>query len=89
MRFRTIQRRFALTQFDSHAYCARGQAYACGDESDQAIADYTEAIRLDPTNPEPYFNRADEYGDAGETAKADADLAKAKSLGYRRRSARI
>ena len=47
---------------------------------DKAIADLTEAIRLDPNNSEAYFERAAEYRGKGEDDKASADLTEAIRL---------
>ena len=41
---------------------------------DAAVADYDEAIRLDPQYPEAYFNRAVVRSDQGDAAGAIADL---------------
>lgn len=43
-------------------------------ELDDALADYTEAIRLDPKNAEAYNNRALVYNKKGELDKAIADF---------------
>lgn len=43
------------------AYNARGFAYANKGDSERAILDYTEAIRLDPTIAFVYLNRGEEY----------------------------
>jgi Flp pilus assembly protein TadD len=47
------------------------------------IADLTEAIRLDPEYARAYYNRGFAYEEKGDQAKAKADFAKAKELGYR------
>jgi Flp pilus assembly protein TadD len=49
----------------------------------KAIADYTEAIRLYPKSAKPYHARGLVYKRIGETAKAEADFAQAKKLGYK------
>jgi len=51
-------------------------------DPDKAIADYTEAIRLNPKYATAYYGRGYAYGQKGETAKAEADFAQAKKLGY-------
>jgi len=50
-------------------------------DRDKAIADYNEAIRLDPDYREPYALRAYLYGDNGSYDKAVADLTEAVRLG--------
>jgi tetratricopeptide (TPR) repeat protein len=44
---------------DSHAYTARGTAFASMNELDKAVADFSEAIRLDPKAAQAYHRRAD------------------------------
>ena len=56
----------------------RGISYIEKGEFDKAIADYTEAIRLNPKNAKAYYNRGTSYAKKGEQDKADADFAKAK-----------
>ena len=41
-------------------YNSRGEAYRSKGDMDRAIADYTEALRLDPKNAIAYVNRARE-----------------------------
>ena len=51
----------------AEAYRARGDAYYQKMEFAPGIADCTKAIKIDPTNPELYFLRAQNYrGSAGE-----------------------
>ena len=52
-------------------------------EYDKAIADFTEAIRLDPKYAKAFFGRASAYERNGEITKADEDFAQAKKLGYK------
>ena len=49
---------------------------------DKAIADYTEAIRLDPNLALAYNSRGIAYQKIGEEAKVAADFVKAKQLGF-------
>jgi tetratricopeptide (TPR) repeat protein len=58
----------------------RGVAYYAKGELDEAIAGYTEAIRLNPKGSEAYQTRGLAYLKKGDPAKAAADLAKAKEL---------
>ncbi len=48
---------------------------------DNAVADFTEAIRLQPKNPAAFALRSLAYGKKGDQAKAAEDLAQAKKLG--------
>ncbi len=50
---------------------------------DKAIADFSEAIRLDPKDADAYFNRGRAYEKKGETERARADFDQAKILGYK------
>ena len=49
-------------------------------EFDKAIADFTEAIRLDPRRAEAYWGRAHAYAKKGEFDKAIADFTEAIRL---------
>ena len=62
------------------AYNNRGLAYYNKGENDKAIADYTEAIRLDPKLAIAYNNRGLAYGNKGENDKAIADCTEAIRL---------
>ena len=68
-------------------YASRGDAYESKNEHEKAVADYTEAIRLDPKLRDPYWGRANAYSKMGEESKAQADFAQAKKLGYQENSA--
>ena len=52
-------------------------------EHDKAIADCTEAIRLDPKYAKAYYNRGWAYGRQGDKTKAEEDFARARELGYK------
>ena len=54
-------------------------AYEKGDH-DKAIADYTEAIRLDPNYAEAYCDRAVAYSDKGDYDSTIADCTEAIRL---------
>jgi tetratricopeptide (TPR) repeat protein len=62
------------------AYNNRGFAYWRKDENDRAIADYNEAIRLDPKFAKAYSNRGLAYRDKGDTGRAIADYTEAIRL---------
>ena len=50
---------------------------------DKAIADFTDAIRLDPKYAAAYYGRACVYSKKGEKAKAEQDFQQARKLGYK------
>ena len=58
----------------------RGWSHAEKGDHDQAIADCTEAIRLDPKNADAYYNRGNSYARKGEYDKAIADCTEAIRL---------
>jgi tetratricopeptide (TPR) repeat protein len=58
----------------------RGNAAADRKDYDTAIAEFTEAIRLDPQAEGAYHNRANAYADKGEYARAIADYNEAIRL---------
>ncbi len=58
-----------------------GRCLARLDKPAEAVAAFSEAIRLDPENGPAYRARGEQYQKLGEKAKAEADLAKAKALG--------
>ena len=50
-----------------------GAAAAQAGDHDKAIADFSEAIRLDPKRADAYYGRGTAYGHKGEYDKAIAD----------------
>jgi Flp pilus assembly protein TadD len=64
----------------AQAYGGRGASYDAKAEHKKAIADYTEAIRLEPTQPVFYKARAISYRAIGDEAKAASDEKKAQEL---------
>jgi tetratricopeptide (TPR) repeat protein len=56
------------------AYTYRGQHWQVADEFDRAIADYSEAIRLDPKSVGAYYDRSNCYAAQGNADKTIADL---------------
>jgi Flp pilus assembly protein TadD len=50
---------------------------------DAAITDYTEAIRLNPEDPDAYYNRGVAHSQLGNKSQAAADHQKARELGYK------
>ena len=61
-------------------YNNRGTAYRKNGDWERAIADYTEAIRLDPKYTHAYNNRGTAYGGKGDMGRAIADLTEAIRL---------
>jgi tetratricopeptide (TPR) repeat protein len=62
------------------AYTYRGVAFAARGASDRAISDYTQAIRIFPSDSTAYFNRGVEYGSTRKFDLAIADFTKAIGL---------
>ncbi|MEB3121662.1 MAG: tetratricopeptide repeat protein, partial [Snowella sp.] len=62
-----------LAQVEQDIFAAGLEKLKQGDYA-KAIADFTEAIRLNPDNTEIYFNRAMTYNTIGKPEKAIADL---------------
>ena len=50
---------------------------------------WAEAVRLDPKNARAYHNRGFAYRKKGDNAKAEADFAQAKKLGYKEKPAEV
>ncbi len=67
------------------AYYNRGAFYASKGQWKDAIADYTEAIRLNPSQAKQYYFRGRAYLQSGERNKAAADFAEAEKLEYKRK----
>jgi lipoprotein NlpI len=66
------------------AHNNRGSAYRATGRSDLAIADFDQAILLDPDYAHAYYNRGNFYGDdKGDAARAIADLSEAIRLNPR------
>ncbi len=72
---------FEPLQHDAVAYNNRGSAYRKNDQIKEAIADYTEAIRLKPDFVDAYNNRGLAWLQLGECEKAKLDLSKARFMG--------
>jgi tetratricopeptide (TPR) repeat protein len=65
------------------AFTNRGNGYAFKQDYDRAIADYTEAIKLDPDFAAAYNGRAGAYSDQGDVDRAVADYIDARRLALR------
>lgn len=55
-------------------YSLRGDVYWRAGKLDQALADYNQAVALDPANPDGYYGRGRVQKDRGDKAAAVADL---------------
>ena len=64
------------------AYYNRGYAYVKQKNYEQAIKSFDKYIQLAPDDPDGWQMRGKCYQELGDTAKAQADFAKAKQLGY-------
>ncbi len=69
------------------AYYNRAISYSSRGEKGFAVADYSEAIRLDPKDSDAFVNRGIAYLDLGEHQRALADLEEAIRLDPRKESA--
>jgi len=67
---------------ESIFYYERGWAYFYKGDYDLTIADINELLRLQPGNEWLYYYRSEVYRFKGDLVKAEADLARAKELGY-------
>jgi tetratricopeptide (TPR) repeat protein len=65
---------------DARAYAKRGQDWSAKRDYDKALADFTEAIRLEPGSPEYYVDRGWVWHTTGKYDKAVADYNKAVQL---------
>ena len=65
---------------DAKAYYNRGVAYTAINKLDEAVEDYTAAIKLDPKDPSGYFNRGVVLHRQGKTAQGISDLDEAIRL---------
>ncbi len=72
--------RQARAQFSAVDYAKQGQQWALQGQYDRAIADYSEAIRLDPDFAFAYCNRGVAWGKKKQYARAIADLEQAVRL---------
>jgi Flp pilus assembly protein TadD len=62
----------------------RGVAHGALGQRAQAIADYDQAIRLEPQDARGYLGRAEAYDKLGDSARAAADRREAERLGQDR-----
>jgi tetratricopeptide (TPR) repeat protein len=76
-----ITRAEPVSRFVTDAYLHRGEAFARTGQHEKAIADFTEAIRLEPDVPTAYAWRAQSYRTLGDKDSAAQDKQKAQELG--------
>jgi tetratricopeptide (TPR) repeat protein len=65
---------------DAAAYNNRGNAYYDKGDKDAAIADYSQAVKLDPNYAAAYYNRGIAYSAKGDKDAAIADYSQAVKL---------
>lgn len=66
---------------DAKFYIDRGVAYGQKGQFEQAIADFTKAIEIDPKSTDAYFNRAVAYAKKNQHDRAISDYTKALQTG--------
>ena len=64
-------------------YVVKGASFIMLEQWDEAIAAYNKAIEISPKDAVSYNNRGFAYNKLGEYSKADADIKKAKELGFK------
>ena len=83
-RIAACTRQIALGKWQGHGlaiwYNNRGNAYRSKGDIDRAIADYSEAIHLDPKYASPYNGRGNVYQDKKDYDRAIADYDQAIRL---------
>jgi tetratricopeptide (TPR) repeat protein len=77
---RIVQDRGESNSNRAISYLNRGDAYYFRRDYDRAIADYTEAIRIDPKNSASFNSRANAYSGKGDRDRAIADYDEAIRL---------
>ena len=75
-----IESNAAPSDTRAKAFNNRGVMRSQAGDRDGAIADYGEALRLDPKYPAAFYNRAQAWRAKGDAARADADAAQAVQL---------
>ncbi len=75
-----IQSGIELKENKAIAFYNRALAYENKEKYDLAIADFTEAIRIDPNDADFFLNRGIDKQRIGDKAGSDADIAEAKRL---------
>ena len=75
-----IESKTELKENEAIAFYNRALAYENKEKYDLAIADFTEAIRLNPKDADFFLYRGIDKERIGDKAGADADIAEAKRL---------
>lgn len=73
----------------SDAYCNRANAYFELGDKRSALKDMDNAIKLNPYDPDFFFNRAIIHQSMGDKKKADENLRKASELGHKEARAKL
>ena len=68
---------------NARGYYFRGWAYAYSRKFDKAIDDYNRVIKLKPGHAGAWYNRGLAYKYLGKTTRAEADMDKARELGFK------
>lgn len=74
---RRLKKAFATALYN------RGNAYESKRDYDRAIANYTDAIAIDPKDAFAFNNRGVAYRAKGDVVRANADFAEAARLGLK------
>jgi tetratricopeptide (TPR) repeat protein len=80
---RAIETAKLSKRYKAVAYTSRGVEWRTKGQLDRAIADHTQAIKLDPNLSEAFYNRGNAYGDKGDNDRAIADYDQAIRLNPR------
>jgi tetratricopeptide (TPR) repeat protein len=72
-----------LNSKDAFSYVGRGRLHYERGLYDKAIADCSDALRIDPKLAEAYYGRSLAYGQKGDKTRSEADLRRARELGYK------
>ena len=68
---------------NTRGYYFRGWAYAYSRKLDKAIDDYNRVIKLEPGHAGAWYNRGLAYKHLGKKVRAEADMDKARELGFK------
>ena len=77
-----LKKLFQLKKDDLDAYLARGIVYGKKGEFDRSIADFNEALKIDPLYSKALLNRAISYYNKKDYVQADNDVQRLAGTGY-------